>query len=70
MSDTPATQRDLVERRADALTPEEREAGVDDPTVLAEAVLAESEERTVNREGTTVERRRSEDTVEPPVGEA
>lgn len=68
MSDSAATERDLVESRADALTSEEQEAGVDDPTSLAKAVLAESEERTVDREGTTVERRRSEDTVAPPVG--
>jgi hypothetical protein len=64
MSDPAATDPENTESRADALTAEEREAGIDDPASLAEAVLAESEERKLNREGTTVERRRSEDTVD------
>lgn len=65
MTDPSTTDRDLVARRARALTPEEREAGVDDPEGLAEAVLADSEERTLDREATSRERRRSEDTVVP-----
>ena len=65
MTDADATERDLVASRADALTPEELEAGVDDPETLAKALLDESEERLTDREGTTRERRRSEDTVEP-----
>jgi len=56
---------DLVNERADELTPEEQAAGVDDPGALAEAVLAESEERTLNRSATATEHRRSEDTVDP-----
>lgn len=65
MTDADATERDLVASRAEALTPEELEAGVDDPETLARAVLGESEERLADREGTTRERRRSEETVEP-----
>jgi hypothetical protein len=56
---------DLVAERADELTPEEQAAGVDDPTALAEAVLTESEERTLDRTATAGEHRRSEDTIEP-----
>ena len=70
MSATPPTpDPDLVASRARSLNPEEQEAGVDDAPSLAEAVLAESEARIQDREGTTRERRRSEDTVdtaEPP----
>ena len=53
-----------VAARADELTAEERQAGVDDPEALAGAVLAESEERTLDRSATAREHRRSEDTVE------
>ena len=56
---------DLVNERARELTPEEREAGVDDPCALADAVLTESEARTLDRPGTAEEHRRSEDTVDP-----
>jgi hypothetical protein len=56
---------DAVEERAEELTAEEKQAGVDDPAALAEAVLAESEERTFDRSGTAREHRASEDTVEP-----
>ena len=56
---------DLVAERAGKLTPEEQRAGVDDPAALAEAVLTESEERTLDRPGTAEEHRRSEDTVDP-----
>jgi hypothetical protein len=55
----------LVAERADELTPEERAAGVDDPAALADAVLTESEERTLDRTGTAAEHRKSEDTVDP-----
>ncbi len=70
MSDTesnPATPApDLVASRARSLTPEEQEAGIEDPGSLADAVLADSETRTFDRSGTAREHRRSEDTVEPP----
>jgi len=56
---------DLVSGRARALTAEERAAGVDDPEALADAVLTESEERTLDRAGTAEEHRKSEDTVDP-----
>ena len=56
---------DLVADRAAELTPEERAAGVDDPAALADAVLTESEERTLDRTGTAAEHRKSEDTVDP-----
>jgi hypothetical protein len=57
---------ELVTARSRQLTPEEQEAGVDDPGALAEAVMTESEARTLDREGTAQEHRKSEDTVEPP----
>ena len=63
-SSTPSD--DAVAARAEELTAEERRAGVDDPEALADAVLTESEERTLDRAGTATEHRRSEDTVEPP----
>jgi hypothetical protein len=56
---------EAVAARAEELTAEERRAGVDDPKALADAVLAESEERTLDRTATAREHRRSEDTVEP-----
>lgn len=57
---------EAVEERAEELTAEEKRAGVDDPSALAAAVLAESEDRTFDRSGTAREHRASEDTVEPP----
>lgn len=57
-----------VSRRA-TLRAEERAAGSDDPEAQAEAILAESDERAADRDaapGSTVEHRRSEDTVPPP----
>jgi hypothetical protein len=57
-----------IRSRADKLLSEERVAGVDDPTALAQAVLAESDERQEDREapgGARVEHRRSEETVDP-----
>lgn len=56
---------DVVDDRAGELTAEEKQAGVDDPKALAEAVLTESEQRTFDRTGTAREHRASEDTVEP-----
>jgi len=50
------------------LTPEERQAGSDDPEAQARAILEDSEMRSLDRSaapGTVVEHRRSEDTVEP-----
>jgi hypothetical protein len=58
-----------VQARADALLPEEQEAGSDDPLAQAEAILEESDEREDDRvdpPGQPVEHRRSEDTVELP----
>lgn len=57
---------EAVEDRAEELTAEEKKAGVDDPAALAEAVLSDSEARTLDRTGTAREHRASEDTVEPP----
>jgi hypothetical protein len=56
---------DLVAARSRQLTPEEQEAGVDDPAALADAVMAESEDRTLDPAGTAEEHRKSEDTVDP-----
>jgi hypothetical protein len=56
---------DLVASRADSLTPEEQVAGVEDSESLAEAVLGESESRTIERQFTAKEHRRSEETVDP-----
>ena len=56
-----------VQDRADALLPEEREAGSRDPVAQAEAILTESDERTADRiapSGQPVERGHSEDNVE------
>jgi hypothetical protein len=56
-----------VESRAKGLTAEEKENGVDDAEALAEAVLEDSDERSDDRTGapdSTVEHRRSEDTVD------
>ncbi len=58
-----------VKARADALLPEEQEAGSDDPMAQAAAILEESDEREFERDDPTgqgLERRRSEDTVELP----
>lgn len=66
MSTTPPDpDPDLVASRARSLTPEEQGAGVDDAASLADAVLEDSEARTLDRSGTVVEKRRSEDTVDP-----
>jgi hypothetical protein len=48
------------------LTAEERAAGSDDPVAQAAAILTESDEREeLSRDADGIERRRSEDTVEP-----
>jgi hypothetical protein len=56
-----------VEQRAAELLPEEAAAGSDDPEAQAEAILAESDERQVDRDAAhgnqVVEKRRSEDTA-------
>jgi hypothetical protein len=57
-----------VRRRADALRPEEEQAGSDDPYEQAKEILAESDARTEDRvspPGQPVEHRASEDTIEP-----
>jgi hypothetical protein len=56
-----------VERRADGLLPEEQAAGSDDPEAQAAEILAESDERADAPR--SVERRTSEQTVEPPATE-
>jgi hypothetical protein len=59
----PPTPRRISER---GLTPEEWAAGSDDPVAQATAILVESDERArLTRDDDGVERRRSEDTVEP-----
>jgi len=66
MSDIPDSKR--VRERAKALLPEEQEAGSDDPEAQAEQILAESDARADGRgtpPGKAVERRQSQDTVEP-----
>jgi hypothetical protein len=60
----PTPDPELVASRARSLVPEEQEAGIEDAHALADAVLTESEARTVDRPGTIQERRRSEETVD------
>jgi hypothetical protein len=58
-----------IKARAEALLPEEEEAGSDDPVAQAAAILEESDEREFERDDPTtqgLEHRRSEDTVDPP----
>jgi len=64
-----ADDRERIQARAEALLPEEEEAGSDDPMAQAAAILEESDEREFDRDdpsGEAIERRRSEDTVDPP----
>jgi len=64
-----ADDQDRIKARAEALSPEEEEAGSDDPMAQAAAILEESDERELDRvdpPGQGVEHRRSEDTVELP----
>jgi hypothetical protein len=61
--DEPPAPRRIAER---GLTPEEWAAGSDDPVAQATAILAESDARArLTRDDDGIERRRSEDTVEP-----
>jgi hypothetical protein len=60
---------DRVARRADELLPEERQAGSDDPEAQAAAIIAESDERVLDREaapGTHLEERDSDEATPPP----
>jgi hypothetical protein len=70
MTDDDTTEDpERVKARADALLPEEIEAGTDDATAQAEVILEESDAREDDRvdpPGQGVEHRRSEDTVELP----
>jgi hypothetical protein len=64
-----ADDQERIKARAEALTPEEEEAGSDDPVAQAAAILEESDEREFLRNDPTgqgIERRHSEDTVELP----
>ena len=57
-----------VNSRAELL-PEEKVAGSDDPGAQAEAILEDSEARTVSRDaspGTHLERRTSDEITDPP----
>ena len=57
-----------VASRAELL-PEEKAAGSDDPEAQAEAILRDSEARTVSRDaspGTHLEQRTSEEVTDPP----
>jgi hypothetical protein len=69
MSDQePTVDDERVDSRAELL-PEEQRAGSDDPEAQAEAILEDSEARTMDRDaapGTHLEQRTSED-VTPPV---
>ncbi len=69
MADDDVTvDEDDVASRSELL-PEEQAAGSDDPGAQAEAILAESEERTADRDaapGSVVERRTSEDVAIDP----
>jgi hypothetical protein len=61
--DGPSLQR--IRERSE-LTVEEWAAGSDDPVAQATAILTESDERAqLSRDADGIERRRSEDTVEP-----
>ena len=64
-----AEDQDRINARAEALLPEEEEAGSDDPQAQAAAILEESDEREFERDDPTgqgLEHRRSEDTVDLP----
>ncbi|WP_183098201.1 hypothetical protein [Nocardioides pelophilus] len=63
MSHTPEDD-DRIASRAELL-PEETEAGSDDPTAQAEAILAESDERVDDPEGTRRESTQTPDRSDP-----
>ena len=75
MTDRPAAPQperpidDRVARRAKALLPEEKAAGTADPAAQAEQILAESDERQLDREAApdTVLERRTSDEATPPI---
>ena len=48
-----ADDQDRINARAEALTPEEEEAGSDDPVAQAAAILEESDEREFERDDPT-----------------
>ena len=61
-------EEERVESRAAHLRPEERRAGSDDPEAQAEAILDESDIRSLDRDAapdSVVEHRTSDETVEP-----
>ena len=65
MPDKPDEKR--VDSRAEALTADEVEAGSDDPQAQAEAILEDSDARTVDRDsppGKPVEHGHSDDNVD------
>jgi hypothetical protein len=60
---------DRVARRAAGLTDPEQDAGSDDPEAQAEAILAESDERSRDRNAapsTHLEKRTSDEATPPP----
>jgi hypothetical protein len=62
------TSDDRVTRRAEELLPEERKAGSDDPEAQAAAIIAESDERVLDRDaapGTRLEERGSDEATPP-----
>ncbi|MEZ5408019.1 MAG: hypothetical protein R2761_08345 [Acidimicrobiales bacterium] len=63
----PEPVEERVATRAGGLTPEEQEAGSDDPEAQARAILAESEDRIAEQaaEPDDVERRTSDEATEP-----
>jgi hypothetical protein len=68
MCDTPTPDEERVASRADLL-PEEKVAGSDDPEAQAEAILAESEERSLDRDAapsTHLEHRTSDEVTDEP----
>ena len=67
MPEHPDVDDDRVADRAELL-PEEEAAGSDDPEAQARAILAESDQRTDDRDaapGSVVEHRTSEEVTEP-----
>jgi hypothetical protein len=68
MPDEQSTNDERVSTRSELL-PEEKAVGSDDAEAQAEAILADSDERTASRDaspGTHLEHRTSEDTTPPP----
>ena len=63
MDRAPDVPHDDIEARAEELLPEEVVAGSDDPEAQAEAILEESEARTLHP--VAEEQRTSADTVDP-----